>query len=63
MAILYAKCRDASEKVTASQAIFKRTGKKSMEGLYVPTEIETGYSGRETGKMKVRRLHLVMGDS
>lgn len=37
MAILYANTRDASEKVTASQAILNGLAKHG--GLYVPTEI------------------------
>ena len=37
MAILYANTRDASEKVTASQAILN--GLAQHGGLYVPTEI------------------------
>ena len=44
MAILYANTRDASEKVTASQAILNGLAKHGDRNP------ETGYSGRGTGK-------------
>ena len=59
MAILYANTRDASEKVTASQAILNGLAKHG--GLYVPTEIpKLDIPVEELAKMSYQIAYAVL---